>query len=86
LFFPSVSQRKRKAKLKSDGRVNGVDPLAEDDDDRLKEIARQFEEKYVSTYMYGGEQLTIPLTLYIHWFKHELLLLQEVSEEKLNEY
>jgi hypothetical protein len=29
--------------------VNGVDPLAEDDDDRLKEIARQFEEKYVST-------------------------------------
>lgn len=40
------AERKRKAKLKSDGRVNGVDPLAEDDDDRLKEIARQFEEKY----------------------------------------
>lgn len=41
-------QRKRKAKLKSDGQVNGVDPLAEDDDERLKEIAKQFEEKYVS--------------------------------------
>ncbi|PNF36146.1 hypothetical protein B7P43_G10959 [Cryptotermes secundus] len=40
------AERKRKAKLKSDGQVNGVDPLAEDDDDRLKEIARQFEEKY----------------------------------------
>jgi hypothetical protein len=86
LFFPSVSQRKRKAKLQSDGQVNGVDPLAEDDDDRLKEIARQFEEKYVSTYLYGGEHLTLPLTLHNHWFKCELLLLQEVSEGKLNEY
>jgi hypothetical protein len=59
----SVFQRKRKAKLKSDGRVNGVDPLAEDDDDRLKEIARQFEEKYVSTYLHERENLTLPLAI-----------------------
>lgn len=42
----SSAERKRKAKLKSDGQVNGVDPLGEDDDDRVKEIARHFEEKY----------------------------------------
>jgi hypothetical protein len=74
-LFLSVFQRKRKAKLKSDGRVNGVDPLAEDDDDRLKEIARQFEEKYVSTCLHERENLTLPLT--IPWFKCELFFLQE---------
>ncbi|XP_068082764.1 ubinuclein-1 isoform X2 [Anabrus simplex] len=42
----SSAEKKRKSKLKEDGYVNGVDPLAEDDDDKLKEIARQFEEKY----------------------------------------
>jgi hypothetical protein len=47
-FFVFFCQRKRKAKLKSDGQVNGVDPLVEDDDVRLKEIGRYFEEKYVS--------------------------------------
>lgn len=42
----SSAERKKKAKLKSEGQVNGVDPLGEDDDDRVKEIARHFEEKY----------------------------------------
>jgi hypothetical protein len=41
-------QKKRETKLKSDGQVNGVDPLGEVDDDRVKELARHFEEKYVS--------------------------------------
>jgi hypothetical protein len=54
--------------------VNGVDPLAEDDDDRLKEIARQYEEKYVSTYSHGREHLTLPSTLYMCWFRHQLHL------------
>ncbi|XP_069687203.1 ubinuclein-2-like isoform X6 [Periplaneta americana] len=40
------AERKRRAKLKSDGQVNGVDPLAEDESKKLKEIARRFEEKY----------------------------------------
>lgn len=58
-------QRKRKAKLKSDGQVNGVDPLGEDDDDRVKEIARHFEEKYVSIVFVWNEILTRPLMPYI---------------------
>jgi hypothetical protein len=52
--------------------VNGVDPLAEDDDDRLKEIARQFEEKYVSTCLHGTENLTLPfLGLNVNYFSYK---------------
>ena len=57
-FFLSFFQRKRKAKLKSDGQVNGVDPLGEDDDERVKEIARHFEEKYVSIVFVWNQNIT----------------------------
>jgi hypothetical protein len=70
--FSPPPQRKRKAKLKSDGQVNGVDPLVEDDDDRLKEIARKFEEKYVSTAYTWKIKLTLSRILYIYWFEHKL--------------
>nr|CAD7423272.1 unnamed protein product [Timema monikensis] len=36
----------RKQKNKDNSQVNGLDPLAEDDDEHLKQIARQFEQKY----------------------------------------
>ncbi|CAG2056773.1 unnamed protein product [Timema podura] len=36
----------RKQKNKDNNQVNGLDPLAEDDDEHLKQIARQFEQKY----------------------------------------
>lgn len=39
-------QRKRKNKVKVDGQVNGVNSF-DDDDEKLKQIAKQFEEKYV---------------------------------------
>lgn len=58
-------QRKRKAKLKSDGQVNGVDPLGEDIDESVKEIARHFEEKYVSIVFVWNQTLTLPLVHYI---------------------
>jgi len=61
-------QRKKKAKLKSDGQVNGVDPLGEDDDDRVKEIARHFEEKYVSIAFVWNQTLPLPLIQYISCF------------------
>jgi len=65
LFCISFCQRKKKAKLKSDGQVNGVDPLGEDDDDRVKEIARHFEEKYVSIMFVWNHTLPLPLIQYI---------------------
>jgi len=61
-------QRKKKAKLKSEGQVNGVDPLGEDDDDRVKEIARHFEEKYVSIMFVWNQTLPLPLIQCISWF------------------
>jgi hypothetical protein len=45
--------------------VNGVDPLGEDDDDRVKEIARHFEEKYVSIVFVWNKTLTQPLMSYV---------------------
>jgi hypothetical protein len=57
--------------------VNGVDPLGEDDDDRVKEIARHFEEKYVSIVFVWNQTLTLPLIHYISCVEHELLSLQE---------
>jgi hypothetical protein len=45
--------------------VNGVDPLGEDDDERVKEIARHFEEKYVSIVLVWNQTSPLPLMQYV---------------------
>jgi hypothetical protein len=41
--------------------VNGVDPLGDVDDDRVKELARHFEEKYVSIMFVRNQTSPLPL-------------------------